>query len=393
MKKTSPLACFFVFLNVSCLLAQCDPSSGFDPSGHPCIFYSNARTSAAFLRIIPDARSGAMGDVTIALTPDANSISFNASKLAMADKKWGGSVNYTPWMTNWGDNLKMFLSHGAGYYQFGKKRKHAIGFSYDYFSLGAIQWEYFSLLQTDIIPIEKAFTGAYAIQLNKKWAFGLAAKYIHTSISTRSKNLNIWDFQNLSPNYAFAADISTTYKTSVTVLGKETNVVLGAALSNFGSRIAYRWARSSDFLPTNLGIGGSWNIKFNEDNRLLVALDLNKLLVVTPKLTDTVDANKNRIGDWKEISVAKSMLKSITDSPYGFKDISTSFGLEYWLKQHIVFRTGYHYQNEATGGRNFFTFGGGVRYKAVGLNVSYLKSARPTTDPLDKTWRFSLLLN
>ena len=60
-----------------------------------------------------------MGDVAIALSPDANSILYNASKLAMSDKKWGAAVDYTPWLRNLGIN-DIYLLHGAGYFQFGK---------------------------------------------------------------------------------------------------------------------------------------------------------------------------------------------------------------------------------------------------------------------------------
>ena len=55
-------------------------------------------TAVPFLRISPDARSGAMGDVGVAISPDANAIHWNAAKLAFADKDMGQSVTYTPWM-------------------------------------------------------------------------------------------------------------------------------------------------------------------------------------------------------------------------------------------------------------------------------------------------------
>ena len=50
-------------------------------------------TSVPFLRITPDARSGAMGDAGIAISPDANSIHYNSSKLAFAIVNEGSSRN------------------------------------------------------------------------------------------------------------------------------------------------------------------------------------------------------------------------------------------------------------------------------------------------------------
>ena len=53
-------------------------------------------TAVPFLRISPDARSGAMGDVGIAISPDANAQYWNVGKIPFAQKKFGVSANYTP---------------------------------------------------------------------------------------------------------------------------------------------------------------------------------------------------------------------------------------------------------------------------------------------------------
>ena len=128
MKNTLILLFLLPFLSNQTLFAQC--IDGFLPSGAKC--GGTVQTAVPFLRIAPDARSGAMGDLGIALSPDANSILYNASKLAMADKKWGAAVNYTPWLSNLG-NTDIFLLHEAGYFQFGKDKKQAIGLDFRYF--------------------------------------------------------------------------------------------------------------------------------------------------------------------------------------------------------------------------------------------------------------------
>ena len=71
------------FLSAYAAQAQFDPKcvDGFDPiTGERC---ANAVTSAVpFLRIVPDARGGAMGDVGIATSSDPNGMHYNQSKLA-----------------------------------------------------------------------------------------------------------------------------------------------------------------------------------------------------------------------------------------------------------------------------------------------------------------------
>ncbi|HUH34131.1 MAG TPA: PorV/PorQ family protein, partial [Daejeonella sp.] len=63
-------------------------------------FSNTIQTAAPFLLIAPDARSGAMGDVGVAISPDANSLHWNPAKLAFMEEPTGFSVSYTPWLRN-----------------------------------------------------------------------------------------------------------------------------------------------------------------------------------------------------------------------------------------------------------------------------------------------------
>src|SRR5688500_16181673 len=65
-----------------------------------CKFSNTIQTAAPFLLIAPDARSGAMGDVGVAISPDANSMHWNPAKLAFMEDPTGFSVSYTPWLRN-----------------------------------------------------------------------------------------------------------------------------------------------------------------------------------------------------------------------------------------------------------------------------------------------------
>ena len=44
--------------------------------------YNTITTAVPFLRISPDSRAGGLGDAGVSTTPDANSIHWNAAKLA-----------------------------------------------------------------------------------------------------------------------------------------------------------------------------------------------------------------------------------------------------------------------------------------------------------------------
>lgn len=55
-------------------------------------------TAAPFLLISPDSRSAAMGDLGAATSADANSIHWNASKLAFIEGDGGISISAAPWL-------------------------------------------------------------------------------------------------------------------------------------------------------------------------------------------------------------------------------------------------------------------------------------------------------
>ena len=102
--------CLFAFAQNTTVLAQTATCvDGRDPvTGQKC---ANAVTSAvAFLRINPDARGGSMGDVGIATSADANSMHYNPSKIAFAEKNMSISATYTPWMRALGLNVELLDS-------------------------------------------------------------------------------------------------------------------------------------------------------------------------------------------------------------------------------------------------------------------------------------------
>ena len=116
------------------LYAQCQYDQNgnlVNLDGTPCV--NTVVTAVPFLRIVSDARSGAMGDVGIAISPDANAMHFNASKLVFAEQDLGISATYTPWLRALGLN-DVYLAYLTGYYKLDDQQ--AIGVGLRYFSPG-----------------------------------------------------------------------------------------------------------------------------------------------------------------------------------------------------------------------------------------------------------------
>lgn len=349
-------------------------------------------TAVPFLRIVADARSGAMGDVGIGLSPDANAMHFNQSKLVLADKPLGISATYTPWLRSLGLN-DVYLAYLTGYYKLDDLQ--AIGLGLRYFSLGDINFTDENGNPTGVgRPNEFDVTVAYSRKLTEKLSAAVGAKFIYSNLAQGQQV----DGQIIEAGTAGAADISLTYKTDFEANGKKSDLLLGLAITNIGSKITYTNAanKQRDFLPTNLGIGGAWTMNFDDYNSLTFAADINKLLVPTRCLEDC-DEDGNGVPDWREQSPISGIFSSFGDAPNGFneemKELMYSFGVEYWYDKQFAVRAGYFTESRTKGDRHFFTVGLGLKYNIFGLNFSYLVPTTNQRNPLDNTLRFSLLFD
>ena len=358
--------------------------------GTPCT--NTVVTAVPFLRIVADARSGAMGDAGIAISPDANAMHFNASKLVFADEDVAVSATYTPWLRALGLN-DVYLAYLTGFYKLNDRE--TVGFGLRYFSLGSIQF-------TDpngepLItgkPNEFEVSAAYSRKLTEKFSAAITGKFIYSNLAAGQ----IVQGETIEPGLAGAADISFTYRTPIQMKNSETNLTVGLAMSNIGSKITYTRSLNKDFLPANFGLGAAWDIDIDDFNRITFALDLNKLMVPTPCQGGDCDiAPADGIPDFKQKSPISGLFSSFGDAPEGFseelKEITYSAGVEYWYDKQFAVRAGYFHEHVQKGNRKFFTVGLGLKYNIFGLNFSYLVPTTNQRNPLDNTLRFSLLFD
>ncbi len=348
-------------------------------------------TAVPFLRISPDARSGAMGDAGLALSPDANATYWNLSKLPFAKEDAGVSITYTPWLKELVNDV--FLAYLSGYKQLDNTQ--AIGASLRYFDLGNIQFR--NMVGEDqgtFHPREFSFDAGYARKLSENWSMGIALRYIYSNLASGTSRGSV----TFKPGQAVSGDISAFYTRKINYdRDKSGTWNFGVAITNVGSKIAYSNDQQyKNFIPTNLGLGGAYTYQFDTYNKITFALDINKLLVPTP---DTLDENHNNIFDYKEKTVIGGIFGSFSDAPGGLSEelneLIYSIGVEYWYNNIFAVRAGYFNENKHKGDRKFFTLGLGLKYQIFGINFSYLvpSGSGPQRNPLSNTLRFSLLFD
>lgn len=343
-------------------------------------------TGVPLLIIAPDARSGAMGDVGVASKPDANSLHWNAAKLAFMQNKTGVSFTYSPWLRELVSDIE--LLYLGGYYKVNERS--TLGASLTYFSLGAIDFfDQEGMATGTYKPNEFAMDLAYTMKLNENFSISLTGRYIRSDLT---QGQNVETTQTHAAN-AGAADLGLYYQKAIKAV-RPSEYALGLQISNLGSKISYSDNMDSEFLPANLRLGGRYTTQLDQFNEISIMMDFNKLLVPTPPVyndsTGAIFAGMD-----PNVGVFQGAIQSFYDAPNGFKEeiqeISLSIGAEYWYNKVLALRAGYFYEAKNKGARQYLTLGAGIKYNVMGLDISYLiATSALNNNPLKNTLRVGL---
>ncbi len=386
---------FACVLAITRIFAQ-DPNDTEQADGSRVI-----STAVPFLTISPDARSGGMGDVGVATSPDAYSLFWNPAKYAFSDKTFGFGIGYVPWLRSLVNDIG--LASVTGYGKIGERQ--AIAMSLRFFSMGAVMFTDNEGNELgEVKPNEWTIDATYARKFSREFSGAVAGRFIYS-------NLVPVDLANLSvrPGVSVAADVALYYHHMMEIKGlTSASFDFGFNISNIGAKMSY--SSSSivrDFIPTTLRFGPSFTMDLDDYNRVSIALDISKLLVPTPPVylkdktgaKDSIGTDGKRIifrGMDPDVPVVKGMIQSFYDAPYGFKEEMQEYILavaaEYWYNKLFSVRMGYFYENKYKGDRQFFTIGAGLRYNVFGLDFSYLVPIK-SNNPLQHTLQFTLLFN
>ncbi len=318
-------------------------------------------TGMPILLIAPDAVSSGMGDVGVASTPDLYSAHWNNAKLAFVEGTMGVGLTYTPWLRNLkvGDMNLFYLS---GYYRINSRSTVAAALTY--FTLGDID------------------------NTNEFGDVLASGRFIRSDLTNGAQVGTDGDHYSTHAANSLAADIGLYYQGEV---DNNQDIALGFHISNLGAKLSYEDDdNKKEFLPANLRIGGRYTNRIDEFNEISVLVDANKLLVPTrPYTRDGVDyptRYAKNLTEYNNIGVVAGALQSFTDAPGGIseelQEVQLSGGLEYWYAQH-----------ENKGGRQYATFGVGLRYNVFKIDLSYLvPTTKISTNPLAHTIRIGLAM-
>lgn len=355
-------------------------------------FLNTVTTAVPFLQIAPDSRAGAMGDIGVSTSPDANSTHWNPAKLGFLKGKAGLGISYTPWLSNLVDDIN--LSYLSYYQPSGRDQGFAL--TLRYFSLGNITFRDENGTETQQFnPNELAVDFAFGRKFNDYLAGGVALRYIYSNLTGGTEVQG----RISKAGQSVATDIALFFESEEFRIDEyDATITAGLNISNIGSKISYTDSGEDDFIPTNMRLGAALNLDIDKYNSISLMLEANKLLVPTPPVTARDTATGETIivaGKEDNVSLAKGIFQSFNDAPGGsaeeFREIIYSVGLEYWYNDQFAFRTGYFHEDETKGNRKYVTFGAGLKYNVFTLDFAYLVPAvAGVRSPLQNTLRFSL---
>lgn len=349
-------------------------------------------TAVPFLSIAPDARAAALGDQGVATSSDAFSNHWNPAKYAFVKNDTGAAVSYTPYLSKLVNDI--FLADVTYFRAIDERSAWAVGLRY--FSLGEIQ---IGERPADFInplierPNEYVLDASYALKLSDKFSMAIQGSFLTSDLKLDSGS------NDSTSASTVAVGVSGFYQSYEVPYSNFSGMWrAGFNVSNIGPKLKYEDEGQSDFLPTNVKVGGGFDFIFDSYNKLAVSLEINKLLVPSPSEPIT-DGDGNIIGyaQPNEVGVLSGIFKSFGDAPDGFseelKEFTWSLGAEFMYDDSFALRAGYFNESELKGARKFFTLGAGFKYNVIDVDLSYLISAGRVINPLENTLRFSLTFN
>ena len=354
------------------------------------------------LTIAPDARAAGMADVGVATNADLNSQHWNPAKYAFMDSKGGITANYTPWLTQLVDDIN--LAYIAGYYNMGDMAG-TLSASFTYFSMGQVKLvDIGGVSFADATPNEWAIDFAYSRKLHEYVSMAVALRFLYSDL-TNGANLDGTSAQEMYPGWTMAADVALYYKQPISLPMGDSYFGLGLNISNLGGKITHDEGITQNFIPANLRLGASYEIPFDNYNRLMATVECNKMLVPTyySKFATNQTDHKYTQDEYAAISSPKGWWQSFYDAPgytteegkvvspllEEFQEVQWGVGLEYSYNRQFFGRVGYSHEHFWKGNRRYVTVGAGFHLSIFSLDVAYCIATAPS-NPLNQTMRFTL---
>ena len=348
-------------------------------------------TAVPFLQIEPDSRGAGMGNTGVAIADNASAIFWNPAGLAFQEQNQI-SITHANWLPAF--NADLFYDYLVGTYYI--EGIGTIGGHITFLNLGEqTRTDNQGLELGRFNSYELAGGLSYGFEINENFALGTGLRFIYSSLADGEVG-----GQQISPGSSVGVDLAALYKTDPFSIGNRDAIFnAGFNLSNVGPSIEYTDSPDKDPLPTVLRVGSAFTFDLDSKgyNTLTIANDISKVMARNERVSgEDEDATYESMSSFEALfrswgSFERSISGTETAELNLLDQLMFGTGLEYWYNNQFALRTGYYYEHEHNGDRQFVTLGAGLRYNIIGVDFSYLYSLEED-HPLANTIRLSLQL-
>ncbi|MCS7014063.1 MAG: type IX secretion system outer membrane channel protein PorV [Chloroherpetonaceae bacterium] len=372
---------FSPLLRATWAMLFCIATNAFAQSSTPTTVVT---TAVPFLLISPDSRAAGMGDANVAIADNASAVFWNPAGLGF-QKGLDVNLTYSNWLPAF--NADLFYNFLTGkYYVPGWG---TFGLSVIYLNLGESR---ITNAQGEDLGAFRSYEFAiglhYGVKVTPDLSLGTSIRYINSSLSPA--NVQVGNERSAGQGNSVSFDVAALWRPQLGGWLSD-RLSFGLNISNIGPAMTYVDAAQADPLPTNFRAGLAFRLLNDDYNKMTIAADFSRLLV--RRTVEFVQRGDTTVPVVKTDNVFQALITSWGAEAL-LRTFTTGVGVEYWYGKPslLALRAGYFHEDQRAGGRQFLTFGAGLRYSSFGVDFSYLQAIEQN-HPLAGTVRLSLVLN
>lgn len=292
-----------------------------------------------------DPRAAGMGMATTAVGDNVFGIFGNAAANLFNEKSIGAGYSYNPVMPDLYEGSAIATHAVGAYWNIDDNNGLSLGFRY--INGPKIQTtDATNALGETLRSNDMAVSLAYTRRIVDNFAISLTARYIRSDYTMFGDAFKVGNAATFDLGFYYDNTIDSFFGSKWAV---------GLNVSNLGTSLDISSVSNPQSMPAYAKLGGSIDMPFSENHKLLAALDLGYTFMPS------------------------------TDSSF-----NAGFGLEYNMYKYVFIRAGYHYGDEKSIGGSYATVGLGVKAGPVRIDGSYWIGG--SDSPIKNTWAVGLSL-
>ena len=273
--------------------------------------------SLPILEVNPDARSMAMGNVSL-MSTDRNYLYVNPSSIFYNGERYSASVNGTIFPKNDDVSGRLLYGNASAAWRFADRHAAFIGYRYLGGEKIASVTDQFGTPGNEIKPLDWSFDIGYSFKINNELSAFATGSFIQSKPANKTAN-------------AVSFGVGANYRTNVKLGGMQSQLNIAARVLDMGPQIEYDSNKYD--LPTSAEASADITMPLSDINKLNIAVGSRYFFLPTDASLFTVGA-----------------------------------GAEYTYNSLVSARMGYHYgENESSR----MTLGVGLNIQFISVDAAY----------------------